>query len=352
MKNKSKPTIAQIAELSNVSPATVSMILSGKESVSFSNETIERVIKAAEQLSYKKKDSSSKILENTIAIICPNVSNPYYSTIVQSIECSAVKNNFDVAIYNTYRDKKIESRIINRIKESNISGVVFAMAPAENNVSQMLNIPLVAICDKEQSQLFDTVETDNFVAGVTMGKYLLELGHTNIAYVSTTLNESNPQRLMRISGIKEAFKNVESKNIHIYSKSISPEDERKNLHIEHQIGYSLCLQCLDEHKEVTTFVGMNDMIAYGIIDALIEKGYSIPDDYSVVGFDNNFPSHLHNISLTTIDQYMDTRGKYAFDLLHKKITHVNKSESETPLIVRMEFGHKLIKRSSTKALTR
>ena len=89
--------------------------------------------------------------------------------------------------------------------------------------------------------------------------------------------------------------------------------------------YLMCLHPvsythLDVYKrQLTAFIGNNDMVSYGIMDAILKKGYQIPDDLSVCGFDNDFASSLLPISLTTVEHYMEDKGKKAFNMIYEKI---------------------------------
>ena len=85
----------------------------------------------------------------------------------------------------------------------------------------------------------------------------------------------------------------------------------KNIFLEHGVGYQLCNECLDDRNlaNLTAFIGNNDMVSYGIMDAILKKGYQIPDDFSVCGFDNDFASSLLPISLTTVEHYMERQRK-------------------------------------------
>ncbi len=344
MVDKIKPTIENIAKKAGVSPSTASMILAGKDGFQFSESTVKKVVDVASELGYHKRKKANKEAEKIIAVVCPNVSNPYYSKIVQSIEQSAYKADYDVAIFNTYREPKLERRIISIINKINASGVIFAMAPSDPLAIEKLNIPIVALCDKNESLRVDTIETDNYSAGCSLGECLKGLGHKKIAYISTTLGENHPQRVLRLDGLKSVFSSQDDEVL-VFSREITPKEERKNLSVEYDLGYSLCLEALQSTNDITAFVGINDEVSYGILDALKSKGKKVPQDVSVAGFDNNFTSSLSSISLTSIEPYMNLRGENAVKLILSKINNV---DSEDALIkTRLQCGHKLVERDST-----
>lgn len=90
------------------------------------------------------------------------------------------------------------------------------------------------------------------------------------------------------------------------------------------------------------------MVSYGIMDAILKKGYKIPADFSVCGFDNDFASSLLPISLTTVEHYMEDKGKKAFEMLYQKIQNSDMQNiSDQKCIIRIEYKSKLIIRDST-----
>ena len=126
----------------------------------------------------------------------------------------------------------------------------------------------------------------------------------------------------------------ESYNIIVKEAKIDPELERKNIFLEHGVGYQLCNECLDDRNlaNLTAFIGNNDMVSYGIMDAILKKGYQIPDDFSVCGFDNDFASSLLPISLTTVEHYMEDKGKKAFDMIYEKIQETGYEPDEIAIV--------------------
>ena len=353
MEKKPAPTLKQIAEMTGYSQASISMILNKRPDVSFSAETVRAVTAAAEQLGYAKSPSPSsrKPLsgKRAVAVFCPNITNPYYAVLVQAIEQSALEQDFQILTLNTYRSPDIESRCLAAAQEAGVAGIIFAMLPQCPAALEKaaLAIPTVLISDKGSPLKIDTVEMDNYRAGGLIARHLLELGHTRIAYVSTTLDPANSMRIRRLQGLEDTFREqCPGGEIIVRAKTVSPAEELQDLFIEHRVGFSLAKECLSE-ENVTAFVAVNDMVAYGVIDAIAEAGLRIPEDYSVCGFDNIFSSRLSPISLTTVDNYIFEKGHNAFGMLLGRIGGV-KGKGEAPeVITRVEYPPRLIIRGST-----
>ena len=152
-----------------------------------------------------------------------------------------------------------------------------------------------------------------------------------------------------LKGTDEAYVPVPGGEV-VKEAKIDPELERKNIFLEHGVGYQLCNECLDDRNlaNLTAFIGNNDMVSYGIMDAILKKGYQIPDDFSVCGFDNDFASSLLPISLTTVEHYMENKGKKAFDMIYEKIQEKDDFfVQDDKCVIRIEYKSKLISRDST-----
>ncbi len=347
MKNK-KITLKDIAQEVGVSTASVSMVLSGKNLHRFTHDTIEAIYESAKRFEYSPP--SQKKGNPLILIVCPSVINPYYATIIQGMESEALDQHLDTLIITTYWDKEKEQKVSQFASMPRVSGVIFAMIPQQPHLISPLHekLPIVAVGDKQNNLGIDTVDVNNFEAGYMVGKHLVELGHRHIAYVSTSLNREHSARVMRLEGLKEAFhESYPDDDIVIFSSDITSIQELRTLNIEHITGYSLTKKILKERPDITSIVAINDMVAYGVINAIHESGLSIPDHISVSGFDNIYPSQYNRIPLTTVEHYIIQRGKSAVRLIANKIRKDNDSEEPHAAVTRVEYMSKLIVREST-----
>ncbi len=172
---------------------------------------------------------------------------------------------------------------------------------------------------------------------------MIELGHLNVAYISTTLDSINTARIRRLEGIVDTYKELcPTGKVIVKSKDITPQEEISNINLEHDVGFELTLETL-KHKEITGFIAVNDMVAYGVMDALQSKNYDIPKDYSLCGFDNLFPSSFKQISLTTVEHYIVSKGQNAVEMIRSRQSSSAGQFSSTKIL----FKHALIIRNST-----
>ena len=150
MQRSQRVTLADIAARSGVSTATASMILSERPDVSFSRETVLKVREAAEALGYRgirRHRPSHLMAEKSVAILCPNVVNPYYATLVQSVQDAAARHDYDTMVFPTYRDAAVEARLLRTLSAASIGGIVFCAMPLCPAQAELANreTPVVVI---------------------------------------------------------------------------------------------------------------------------------------------------------------------------------------------------------------
>lgn len=332
---KKRITVRQLAALAGCSPASVSMILNNKSIDRFSQETVAKVLKLAQEQGYKPKEHSLALIEparKLIIIVCPSLFNPFYTTIIQGIEIAARREGYTTSVRTTYWDQNTESSIMEQARSLHVAGVIFAMIPQQPQLAYALSqwVPVVAIGDRYGSLELATVDMNNFNAGKQVGQHLLELGHRHIAYLSTTLNEQHTSRVRRCQGLQEACSQYGAA-LTVLTKEITADYELSHVDVEYITGYSLAQQALEKHPQLTALVAINDMVAYGVYQAVLDAGKGIPQDISLAGFDNIFPSRLEGIGLTSVDNSLTECGKSAFALLQQEIASHSNTAGYQPI---------------------
>lgn len=353
-----KVTMKDIAKELEISVATVSMVLNNKKGVSFPQETIDKIMDTAYRMGYIFEKKNYNKLEdnkkNIISIICPNISNDYYTAIIQSIEQEAYLQNYKTVVFTTFRDKKLEQEMVELAIEMGSKGIIFTYIPTITPFLQNIynKVPMIAVGSNIPNLNIPIIELNYYEEGVLIGEHLINQGYRKIFFITTTLNTSSfAMRYQRIKGLQDIFKKKLKENeykIVIKEKKVTPEEERKNIELEYQVGYNLTLECLEENieKNITAFVGNNDNVSYGIIDAILNKRYLIPEDFGICGFDNDFPSKLQQISLTTVENFIVEKGRKAFEIL-SGIIYKKENKIEDNSRVTVEYQPKLIERNST-----
>lgn len=346
--NSKRPTAGDVARLAGVSQSTVSMILNSKPGASFSTHTINKVVDAARELNYDVKKSRRFVVDREdpfIAVVSPTLANPYYSALVQSFENEASARGYGTLVCNTYRDPNIENRYIDLFSKSALHGIVFTFMPYHwaKVKALSLSMPTVIVSDKNQSMDIDTVELNSTEAGELIARHLLELGHRKMAFLTTPLGENNLPRARRLQGLRNEIQAAGGELI-VAESTTGMMLQKYSLDLEYDVGHELA-QAYVNDPSVTALIGINDMVAFGILDALEERGISVPGERSVCGFDNIFPSKFRRVALTTIDSFLTAKGRDAFELLYRKMPH-EEPQPQTG-IFRIEYKPELVVRGST-----
>lgn len=354
---KKKVTSTDIAKAAGVSQSAVSMILNRKYNVSFSRETIERVEEAAKELKYeppKRKIRKESRKEKLLVVFCSNLTNPYYVMLIQGIESKAKEAGYVLFVCNTQRDLKMEERYLKMMPELSPLGIIYTCNPSRCYMEMIeelsAKIPIVIVNNQNEQLSVDAVELDNSKLGRLMARHLLELGHRDVAYIAPPLTIRQKQRSKRVEGFLKEFEKKGLKD-RVIIKAADEEIDRNvpDIDSEYKIGYDLTKELLREKKEVTAVVGLNDMIAFGILDALHEEKIKVPGDVSVMGCDNTLFARMHKVALTTIEHFVVFKGRDACDIIVKKIMtrHMKYSEIEPVSTYHVEYEPRLIVRGTT-----
>ena len=345
-----KPTIKDIAAAAGVSPASVSMILNGRNLSRFTEQTIQNVYRASRQMGYlSKRQQRHKNPRETILIVCPSLMNPYYATLIQSMEQEARLRGYMTTIFTTYWDKAAEREILETSLEPQFAGVIFSMIPQQPELAEEISrhVPMVAVGDRSCSLNLDTVDVNNYSAGQMLASHLIDLGHRHVAYVSTTLNVEHSSRVKRCDGLVDEYaRRCPGGTVTVYSQDVSSHKELYVTGVEHEVGYGLTRTCLAESPHVTAIVAINDMVAYGVRAALIDGGKRIPEDISLCGFDNIYPSRFPGVELTTIEHAITERGRSSVRLLSEKLKGQSEFIDENS-VTRVEYQSHMVIGSTT-----
>lgn len=353
---KTKVTAKDVAERAGVSPATVSMILSGKSNSKFPEKTCRRVIDACNELGYVRNGvfKSSAPDDKVLVAIMPTLSNLYYVHMVEAMQQRAKELGYSLLAFDTFREITQETRIMQICNQFPFAGVCFLYPPENNMLMQQVewSKPVVRIYDKGVHNNADTMELDGFRIGTIIGEYLIKLGHERIAFISSTFETKQVTRIRRLEGLQRVYEEQGFDPV----QSIlvcSPESEMteaKSVPEGYELGYLMAKKLIDRGENISAFVAINDMIAVGIMDAVIDAGKRIPEDYSVCGCDNTSVSKYKSISLTSVESYAKQTGREAVDILVRKIeggNHFSEIEDSPDGITRIEYFPKLIVRKTT-----
>lgn len=351
-----KVTSKDVAKMAGVSQSTVSMILNNYKHVKFSEETRQRVLDACVTLGYQIKgmgySQNSSDINKLFLVICPSYANMHYIGLIEAIQERSKELGYSAVVANTSRDVSEETKVLQMAKLLPFAGVIFLYQPENPIALQQLSMSkqVIHIYDKNPNLDLDTVELNSFKLGAIIAEHLINLGHECIAYITTSLEPRQIARRKRVEGLQNVFKEKgfdSQKSILICTTETEGIEVEKELN-EYETGYHITKKILEREYGVSAIVGMNDMVCFGVMDALLEEKKRIPQDFSVCGCDNTAPTNYRSISLTTVEHFSSQKGKEAVDILVKKIQASNMKLSDIPVsTIRVEYSPKLIARSST-----
>lgn len=309
-----KATIYDIANEVGTSAATVSRVLS-KSGYPVKEELSRRIFDAAKKMNYTTnivgrmlKKSESK----DIGVIIPTISNPFYPQMVLGIELEARRRGFDILLCNSFRDAATEKKYIETLYQKQIRGLIISSID-ENYLylkeMQENGIKIVVFDQNVQNLKCSRVGFDYAKGGLMAVEYLIKMGHKNIAFISSPIIRGSRQDTLE--GYKYA---LIKHNINVIDENIlvsQTEEESHNGTYEFENGRQLAKKMLELQDRPTAVFAVNDMTAFGIIQELFNNGVKVPEDISVIGFDNIEFSSMVNPPLTTVNQPAFETGRIA-----------------------------------------
>ncbi|AAM23502.1 LacI family transcriptional regulator [Caldanaerobacter subterraneus subsp. tengcongensis MB4] len=307
-------TIKDIARLANVSVTTVSRVINNKPE-GVSEETRQKILKLVKELGYQPNAIARGLVTKktkTIGLIIPDISNPFFPDIARGVEDSAHIYGYNVFLCNTDDNLEKESEYIRALKEKYVDGIIFTSSsiPKHEHIIELVEsgIPVVIMDRRVDSENIYGVFLDNYEGGYIATKHLIDLGHEKIGCITGPLYTKSAKE--RLEGYKKAL--LDS-GIKIDEKLIFEGDYKINGGI---IGAE---RLLKDNKDMSAIFACNDLMAYGAYKTIRSFGYKIPDDISVVGFDDIQLSQILEPQLSTIKQPAYDMGLTAARMLIKLI---------------------------------
>ena len=312
-------TIHEIAAMANVSPATVSRVLSNSN-YPVSKELQDKIRRIAKEVNYIPNRLGKQLKQKSstmIAVIIPTIINPFYSSVVFGIEEVARKHNYTVITCNSLQDPALEEEYIRTIMEIQVKGLIISSISADKSLLRQSiehGLNVVAIDQFIDEENVCQIKFDYRKGGYLATKHLLDLGHERIVYLTSKLDR--PSRTSIHSGYIQAMREAGLDAITEESNSTELETAEHDF----AMGKRLVRKVLAKKEQIpTAMFACNDMMAFGVIHELTEQGYHVPQDISVVGFDGiEFGMMIHP-PLTTIKQPDYEMGKMACKILFDKM---------------------------------
>jgi len=327
-KKKRAVTIQDVAKKAKVSVSTVSRVLNGKSDVA--SDTQERILAVIDTLGYATNLAARSMRshkKNLVGLIMPDIAYPFAIEVMKGVNRAIAESEFDLLVYTTGDVRKSgrashEQKYVSLLTNSISDGVII-VAPVAGEFS--MDAPIVSIDPLASNPNYPAVHATNYQGALEAMDYLMKLGHKRIGFISGRAElESSNRRLM---GYRAA---LESAGIPIDEKLIASGDYTT------ETGISGARELLALENPPTAIFASNDQMAMGVFQLAEELGIRIPEDLSVVGFDNITESKY--MGLTTVDQFISDMGYVATQMLIKIINGIPLDDQtyrmQTRLVIR------------------
>lgn len=329
-------TVKDVAKLAGVSASTVSRTLSNR--VFVEEETRQKVLKAVRELNYFPSSVARGLREGRtymLGLLVPDINSLFYPMLMKSMERCAAEKGYSLILCNNDESIENEKRNMTMMGGRGIDGLLCLSVEDEIRhlveFQQERGIPVVLI-NRSVPDPISSVSIDNEYGGYLMTRHLLEQGHRKIAAM---FGDFGRQRFReRYAGCKRA---MEEFGVGNYEKYFIYEVDT----IEE--AYRRTQEVLDREDRPTAFFAAMDLLAIGIYSSISQRGLRIPDDISVVGYDNIFMSQYMIPPLTTYNAPVDRLAQESIDIL---LARIGKSEE----IRKVSLKGTLLERQSVRRI--
>jgi LacI family transcriptional regulator len=327
-KTKRTVTIQDVAKTAGVSVSTVSRVLNGK--VDVASDTQDRILSVIDDLGYTTNLAARSMRsqkKNLVGLIMPDIAYPFAVEVMKGVNRAIAESEFDLLVYTTGDVRKSgrafhEQKYVSLLTNSISDGVIL-VAPVAGEFN--IDAPIVSIDPLASNPNYPAVHATNFQGAMDAMEYLLGLGHRRIGYISGRAELESSNR--RLKGYREA---LEKAGIPIDEKLIVSGDYTT------ETGVSGARELISLDDPPSAIFASNDQMAMGVFQVAQELGIRIPEDLSVIGFDNITESKY--MGLTTVDQFISDMGYVATQMLIRIINGVPLDDQtykmQTQLVVR------------------
>ncbi|QKY71659.1 catabolite control protein A [Lentibacillus sp. CBA3610] len=328
-------TIYDVAREANVSMATVSRVVNGNPNVK--PVTRKKVLNTIQELGYRPNAVARGLASKkttTVGAIIPDISSIFFAELARGIEDIATMYKYNIILSNSDQNKDKELQLINAMLGKQVDGILFMGGDITDdhvNQFQTSSVPVVVAATQDETNTIPSVNIDYEAAAFEATTYLLDKGNEKIAFISGVDDTMTNQQ--KYNGYIRAFneKSVSLKDEYILSGDYSYDS-----------GIEAVNQLLAMEDRPTAVFVASDEMALGVIHGAQDKGYQIPGNLEVFGFDNTRLATMVRPTLSTIVQPMYDIGAVAMRLLTK---YMNKEDVEEKKVI---LPHRIVERDSTK----
>ena len=319
-------TLKELADALGLSASTVSKVINGKGTVS--DKTRKKVLSVAEQMNYRPNESARSLRtkdSRTIGVIIPDITNPFYASLVKGIEEKCQSVGYSVVLCNCNYNLDREYDYFELLCSKNVNGIILATVSEMNRFVGKNKVALVSINEEVPDERLDWVSIDNKSAMYELTQHVINLGHTRIGCIYGT--QLHITSKLRFDGFLQCMKD---NDLPINEKFLL--DGGFNYETGRKAAKNLIVGPLP-----TAVLCHNNALSYALYDVLCEAGYKVPDDISIASFDTAEFGRLLKLLFTCIRQPVEQIGHDAVTLILQKMNMKNSKAKVHPIIKPHEF---------------
>jgi LacI family transcriptional regulator len=346
-------TIRDVAKVSGFSSTTVSIVLNNAPLARYIPLTTKRKIEtAAKKLGYRPNLFARSLRSkrsHTVGVMVFDMTDPYCTLILRGIENSLYQSNFLPILTDVHNQGSRFERYLEMMLDRRIEGLVVLANWLFLDINliadiEKSSIPTAMIGTELQNNTVSSVIVDNELGGQLAMEHLFSLGHRKIGFIRGPkgLSDSSP----RWKGVRAC---AQSHGLEIDQRLIMDLPESRDPMTGFEAGYKLTEELIKRRRAFTAIMAFDDMTAFGAIRALTKAGIRVPDQCSVIGFDDVAPAAMYTPSLTTVRQPMEGMGSLAVSIVVEGINSV--LEKREASAVHRKVIPELVVRESTRALS-
>lgn len=309
-------TIVDVAKLAGVTPTTVSRVINNRGYIS--EKTKKRVQEAMDELGYQPNEiarSLTKQKSNTIGVIVPHISHPYFAKLISNLENEAAKKDYKIILCNSKEKAEKEKQYLDMCKSNRVAGIIICSGNVESNKINTGGIPVVLL-EKNFEEGKLGIQCDNYQGGKLATEHLIECGCKKILHLSGVIDEEMPA-----DNREKAFIDVCSKN------EIEYFIKKYDIDTYNQMNYYDYIKAaLNEIEGVDGIFASSDLIAAQVIQVCNEIKIRIPEDIKLVGFDDVDISQLTTPRITTVHQPIKEMARLSIELINAKYNNIEVNE--------------------------
>lgn len=330
-------TIKDVAKMAGVSTTTVSHVINKTRFVAQETESL--VLQAIKDLNYSPSAVARSLKVNTtksIGMIVTTSEAPYFAEIIHAVEEHCYRQGYSLFLCNTQNNAEKIKNHLEMLAKKRVDGILVMcseyLPDSLNLLHSFENIPMV-VMDWGPNVHTDIILDNSFDGGYLATKHLIENGHKYIGIIAGELTKTTAKT--RYEGFIHAMKEA--------GLTVNPNWVMEGF-FEPEDGYECMNKILSQDNLPTAVFCCNDVMALGAISAIGEKGLRVPEDISIIGYDNIHASRFYSPPLTTVHQSKSRLGVQAVNLLFERINH--KSDQKE----KIEIHPELVVRKSVKKM--